>query len=148
MVHPCSKLATTRWWQDTTIACDFSVGDAYTDDLYGALDWLAERRGFTEAHLARTSPHRGFSGTIRSLVPCRKGQNAHSPNSDTGESISQVRLKSNMALWWARSFRPSAIYVEVRSAFDECLRFAIIYLLQKSHLVNLWLTLPLGSSSV
>ena len=52
-VKPASKLATTRWWQDTTIAEDFGVGDASTDEVYAAMDWLVERQGAIEASLAR-----------------------------------------------------------------------------------------------
>src|SRR3989442_12907726 len=32
VVRPASKLATTRWWATTTLAADFSVADASTDD--------------------------------------------------------------------------------------------------------------------
>ena len=52
-VKPASKLGTIRWWQDTTIAEDFGVGDASTDEVYGAMDWLVERQGAIEASLAR-----------------------------------------------------------------------------------------------
>ena len=52
-VKPASKLGTIRWWQDTTIAEDFGVGDASTDEVYGAMDWLVERQGVIEASLAR-----------------------------------------------------------------------------------------------
>ncbi|WP_201732463.1 hypothetical protein [Acidithrix sp. C25] len=53
VTSPSSKLATTRWWQDTTIACDFGVGDASTDDLYGAMDWILQRQGAIETQLSR-----------------------------------------------------------------------------------------------
>lgn len=52
-VRPASKLATTRWWQTTTLACDLGVGEATTDDVYGAMDWLLARQGSIEAALAR-----------------------------------------------------------------------------------------------
>ncbi len=51
--RPASKLATTRWWNDTTLADDFGVSGASTDDVYGAMDWLAERQTEIEAGLAR-----------------------------------------------------------------------------------------------
>ncbi|MGH2383345.1 MAG: IS1634 family transposase [Candidatus Limnocylindria bacterium] len=52
VVRPSSKLATTRWWQDTTLASDLGVGDATTDDVYGAMDWLVSRQDSIEAALA------------------------------------------------------------------------------------------------
>ena len=51
--RPASKLATTRWWQTTTLASDLGVTDASTDDVYGAMDWLAQRQETIEARLAR-----------------------------------------------------------------------------------------------
>ena len=51
--RPVSKLATTLWWQDTTLACDLGVGTAATDDVYAAMDWLAERQEAIEVKLAR-----------------------------------------------------------------------------------------------
>ncbi|MGH9156671.1 MAG: IS1634 family transposase, partial [Acidimicrobiales bacterium] len=51
--RPGSKLATTRWWADTTLAADLGVADASTDDVYAAMDWLLGRQGHIEAALAR-----------------------------------------------------------------------------------------------
>lgn len=50
--RPGSKLATTRWWQDTTLAEDYGVADASTDDVYAAMDWLAGRQQAIERKLA------------------------------------------------------------------------------------------------
>jgi hypothetical protein len=52
-VRPASKLATTRWWASTTLAGDLGVGDASSDDVYRAMDWLVGRQGDIEAALAR-----------------------------------------------------------------------------------------------
>src|SRR6266705_5893812 len=52
LIHPCSKLATTRHWHTTTLAEELSVGDADEDDLYAAMDWLLERKGRIEKKLA------------------------------------------------------------------------------------------------
>jgi Transposase DDE domain len=52
--RPGSKLATTRWWADTTLADDFGVADATTDEVYAAMDWLAGRQEAIEAKLVRT----------------------------------------------------------------------------------------------
>jgi Transposase DDE domain len=52
--RPASKLATTRWWADTTLAADLGVADATTDEVYAAMDWLAGRQDAIEAKLVRT----------------------------------------------------------------------------------------------
>ena len=53
LIHPCSKLATTRMWHTTTLAEELSIGDADEDALYEALDWLLERQGRIERKLAK-----------------------------------------------------------------------------------------------
>jgi hypothetical protein len=50
--RPGSKLATTRWWQDTTLAEDFGLAPAGTDEVYAAMDWLAGRQEAIEKKLA------------------------------------------------------------------------------------------------
>ena len=52
IVAPHTKLATTRWWQTTTLAEDLGVREASEDDLYAAMDWLLERQGAIEQKLA------------------------------------------------------------------------------------------------
>jgi hypothetical protein len=52
LIHPCSKLATTRLWHMTTLAEELGLGDADEDDLYGALDWLLARQDRIERKLA------------------------------------------------------------------------------------------------
>jgi hypothetical protein len=52
--RPASKLATTRWWADTTLAADLGVDDATTDEVYAAMDWLAGRQDAIESKLVRT----------------------------------------------------------------------------------------------
>lgn len=52
-VKPASKLATTRWWQTTTLAADLGVAGASTDDVYMAMDWLGQRQSGIEGALAR-----------------------------------------------------------------------------------------------
>ena len=51
--RPDSKLATTRWWQDTTLAVDLGVADASTDQVYAAMDWLGDRQDKLQRRLAR-----------------------------------------------------------------------------------------------
>lgn len=52
ILAPNSKLATTRWWQDTTLPAIVGVEDADENDLYAALDWLLERQERIEKKLA------------------------------------------------------------------------------------------------
>src|SRR5665811_1016321 len=52
--RPGSKLATTRWWADTTLADDLAVADATTDEVYAAMDWLQGRQDAIETKLVRT----------------------------------------------------------------------------------------------
>jgi hypothetical protein len=52
LIHPCSKLATTRLWHTTTLAGELGLGDADEDDLYGAMDWLLARQDRIEKKLA------------------------------------------------------------------------------------------------
>jgi Transposase DDE domain len=53
VLRPASKLATTRWWTDTTLAHDLGVADATTDEVYAAMDWLVGRQPVIERTLAR-----------------------------------------------------------------------------------------------
>ncbi|MGH9028370.1 MAG: IS1634 family transposase [Acidimicrobiales bacterium] len=51
-VRPASKLATTRWWADTTLGCDLVREHTSTDEVYAAMDWLFSRQERIEASLA------------------------------------------------------------------------------------------------
>src|ERR1035437_1845626 len=53
ILAPHTKLATTRWWNTTTLAGDFGVADADEDDLYAAMDWLFERQDRIQKKLSR-----------------------------------------------------------------------------------------------
>lgn len=52
VVKPASKLATTAWWDDTTLGADLGVAEASTDAVYAAMDWLLARQEAIEATLA------------------------------------------------------------------------------------------------
>jgi transposase len=52
LIHPCSKLATTRLWHTTTLAEELGVAEADEDDLYKAMDWLLSRQDRIEKKLA------------------------------------------------------------------------------------------------
>ena len=59
LLHPASKLATTRLWHTTTLAEAFGVGDDDEDDLYEAMDWLLKRQERIEQRLAKRHLHQG-----------------------------------------------------------------------------------------
>ena len=63
---PGSKLATTRWWQDTTLAEDLGVVHAGTDEVDAAMDWLAGRQESIEKKLA--AKHLGPEGNPNRLA--------------------------------------------------------------------------------
>jgi hypothetical protein len=52
VVRPRSKLSTLTGWGDTTVGADFGVADASTDEIYAAMDWLADRQDAIETTLA------------------------------------------------------------------------------------------------
>jgi hypothetical protein len=53
-VRPESKLSTVGWWQsgDTTLGADLGVADACADEVYAAMDWLADGQREIEKQLA------------------------------------------------------------------------------------------------
>jgi hypothetical protein len=53
VVHPRPKLATTKWWGDTTLVADLDLEGVSTDEVYAAMDWLGERQSAIENTLAR-----------------------------------------------------------------------------------------------
>lgn len=57
-----TKLATTRWWETTTLADEFGVADAGVNELYTAMDWLLPRQETIERKLARR--HLGDGGLV------------------------------------------------------------------------------------
>jgi len=57
LIHPSSKLATTRLWHTTTLAEELSVADADEDELYGALDWLFGETGTNREEAGGQAPY-------------------------------------------------------------------------------------------
>ena len=52
VLRPASKLATAAWWPDVTLGVDLDVAGASTDEIYAAMDWLADRQDAIESKLA------------------------------------------------------------------------------------------------
>jgi hypothetical protein len=52
VIRPKSKLSTLAWWADCTLGADLGVAGASTDEIYAAMDWLADRQDAIETKLA------------------------------------------------------------------------------------------------
>lgn len=61
LLHPSSKLATTRLWHTSTLSEELSVSDADEDECYEALDWLLTRQDRIEKKLAKRHLEEGSS---------------------------------------------------------------------------------------
>ena len=59
ILSPESKLATTRWWQTTTLPELFDTADCDEQGLYAAMDWLLARQDRIEKTLAHRHLKRG-----------------------------------------------------------------------------------------
>jgi transposase len=59
VLSPRSKLATTRWWNATTLPKQLGVEDASEDDLYAAMDWLLKKQKVIEKKLAARHLQKG-----------------------------------------------------------------------------------------
>jgi hypothetical protein len=69
LLHPCSKLATTRLWPTTTLAEELAVEEADENEVYAAMDWLAARQARIEQKLA--TRHLAEDGRVFSDVSSR-----------------------------------------------------------------------------
>jgi hypothetical protein len=64
VIRPASKLSTLAAWPDCTLGVDLGVAGASTDEIYAAMDWLADRQDAIEKKLAakhlgpQANPHR------------------------------------------------------------------------------------------
>jgi hypothetical protein len=52
VLRPTSTLSTLNWWNDTTLGTDLGITQASTDEVYAAMDWLAQRQEIIETALA------------------------------------------------------------------------------------------------
>ncbi|MGH8975894.1 MAG: IS1634 family transposase [Acidimicrobiia bacterium] len=82
--RPGSKLATTRWWADTTLAVDVGLSGVTTDDVYAAMDRLYARQGDIEATLARR--HLTAGGLVLYDLSSSWMEGAHCPLAARGYS--------------------------------------------------------------
>ncbi|HEX8797719.1 MAG TPA: IS1634 family transposase, partial [Terriglobales bacterium] len=82
LLQPCSKLATTRQWHNTTLAEELRVSDASEDELYEAMDWLLERQGRIEKKLA--ARHLGEGSLVLYDVSSSYYEGQHCPLAQYG----------------------------------------------------------------
>jgi transposase len=93
LLFPCSKLATTRHWHDTTLAEELHVQDATEDELYAAMDWLLGRQKTIAAKLAKRHLREGglvlydVSSSYYEGEKCPLARRGHDRDGKTGRPI-------------------------------------------------------------
>jgi transposase len=93
LLFPCSKLATTRHWHDTTLAEELHVQGADDDELYAAMDWLLGRQKTIEAKLAERHLTEGglvlydVSSSYYEGEKCPLARRGHDRDGKTGRPI-------------------------------------------------------------
>jgi hypothetical protein len=93
LLFPCSKLATTRHWHDTTLAEELHLQDATEDELYAAMDWLLEHQKAIETKLARRHLTDGslvlydVSSSYYEGETCPPARHGHDRDGKTGRPI-------------------------------------------------------------
>jgi hypothetical protein len=93
LLFPCSKLAPTRHWQDTTLAEELPLQDADEDEIHAAMDWLLERHKAIEAKLAKRHLAEGVlvlsdvSGSYYEGEKCPPARHGPDRDGETGRPI-------------------------------------------------------------
>lgn len=82
LLHPGSKLATTRQWHNTTLGEELGVTNATEDELYDAMDWLLERQPRIEKKLA--ARHLGEGSLVLYEVSSSYYEGQHCPLAQYG----------------------------------------------------------------
>jgi hypothetical protein len=111
VAEPLTKLATTRWWQTTTLADEPDIAGANEDHLYAALDWLIDRQPRIEAGLARRHLSEGglvlydLSSSYVEGSHCSLAARGHNRDGKAG------KLQINYGLMTDADGRPVAVEV-------------------------------------
>lgn len=93
LIHPRSKLATTRLWTQTTVGETFGVTDASVDEVYHALDWLLSRQAAIQRKLAARHLREGgialydVSSSYYEGATCPLARYGHDRDGRTGRPI-------------------------------------------------------------
>ena len=112
-IRPGSKLATSRWFSDTTLGVDLSVANVSTDEIYAAMDWLYERQGAIEARLARRHLHQGARVLYDLSSSWMEG--THCPLASYGYSRDHKRGKTQIEYGLMTDLEGRPIAIEVFS---------------------------------
>jgi len=59
LLAPNSKLATSRWWESSTLADTLGIAGTGEDEMYAAMDWLLAQQSRIEKKLADKHLHAG-----------------------------------------------------------------------------------------
>ena len=111
IIRPHTKLATCRWWHDTTLPQHFGVEDADVDELYGAMDWLLKHQNVIEGKLVRRHLQAGglalfdLSSSYFEGTECPLAEYGYSRDGKRG------RLQVNFGLLCDRKGRPLSVTV-------------------------------------
>ena len=118
VLAPNTKLATTRWWRTSTLAEEFGVSEADTDDLYAAMDWLLERQPVIEKKLAAKHLEEGCLALYDLSSSYFEG--SHCPLGKIGYSRDgkKNKLQVNYGLMTTREGCPISISVYEGNASD------------------------------
>ena len=111
IIRPHTKLATCRWWHDTTLPQHFGVEDADVDELYGAMDWLLKRQNVIEGKLVRR--HLQAGGLALFDLTSSYFEGTECPLAEYGYSRDgkRGRLQVNFGLLCDRKGRPLSVTV-------------------------------------
>ena len=111
IIRPRTKLATTRWWQDTTLETEFDIEGAHVDELHEAMDWLLARQDRIQARLARR--HFVAGGLMLFDISSSYFGGSHCPLARLGDSRDgkKGKLQINFGLLCDVRGRPAAVSV-------------------------------------
>ena len=137
VVEPHTKLATTRWWANTSLVSNETVEEA--TDLYAAMDWLVHEQPRIERALARRHLREG--GLVLYDLSSSDVEGSHCPLADFGHNRDGQRGKQqvNYGLLLDADGRPLSIQVyrgntaDPATVADQCAKLQREYRL--SHVV-------------
>ena len=111
VLEPCSKLATVRSWQQSTLAASLGVAEATEDELYRTMDWLLKRQPAVERRLAER--HLAAGGLVLYDLTSVVIEGQHCPLARRGYSRDGRRgtLQVEFGLITDREGRPVAVDV-------------------------------------
>ena len=103
VLHPASKLATTRRFDTTSLGQTLGVAEATDDELYAALDWLLARQAHIEQRLAARYLRPGdvvlydLTSTYLEGEHCPLAKRGYSRDGKPGHAQIEFGLLSNAA---------------------------------------------------